>query len=154
MRGSFVWVLQEVGSNPNVIICQTGSRERWESLAAVEFIRCSLRAVVGFTRTWSIPFAWFRVTLSKRRERLTFLDLAGLTSKFHATDLLDNLLAIIGLVSELAMMERLPLSITPDYPKSVRQVFIPFTAWNISHQQSRHSIICKSVLQELAVISA
>jgi hypothetical protein len=131
-----VWVLQEVGSNPNVIICQTGSRERWESLAAVEFIRYSLRAVVGFTRTWSIPFAWFRVTLGKRRERLTFLDLVGLTSKFHATDLRDNLFAIIGLVSELAMMERLPLSITPDYSKSVRQVFIQFTVWNISHQQS------------------
>ena len=131
-----VWVLQEVGSNPNVIICQAKHRERWEALAAVEFIRYSLRAVVGFTRSWSIPFAWFRVTRGKRRERLAFLDLVGLTSKFRATDPRDNLFAILGLVSELAMMEVLPPSITPDYSQSVRQVFIQFTTWNISDQQS------------------
>ncbi|KAJ9148999.1 hypothetical protein NKR23_g4681 [Pleurostoma richardsiae] len=131
-----VWVLQEVGSNENVTLCRGGEQVPWESIAAAEFFRYSFRAAVDFARNWSIPFAWFRVTSGRHRERMPLLDMIGLSSAFLATDPRDTLFAVLGLMIEFAPMTALPYSVAPDYSKTKRQVFTDFTSWVISHTKS------------------
>jgi hypothetical protein len=141
---SRAWVLQEVGSNPNVIIHYGDQSVPWESLSASDIIRTSLNYVAGMYLDLGIPSAWWLVTKGKQRYRLPLLELMVQTMHFRATDVRDSIYAKLGLMSELIDPVLAPPS--PDYTKTIREIFTKFTQWIILHHKKLDvlSFACRS----------
>jgi hypothetical protein len=134
---SRIWVLQEVGSNNNVLLYHMNHIIEWECLEALVIMLDIVYHVAFLDIPFrSLPGIWSIIAPGRRRYRLPLVELLGSVSTFQATDGRDKIFAQLGMMTEVAAMDEIPLTIGPDYCKPVAQVFQEFTRWVISSQNN------------------
>jgi hypothetical protein len=143
------WVLQEVVSNPKVLVRHGKSEVSWSKLRTLcwiysqmviswskqnpeEFIR---RADQDRLLSSTIPAIWSEIgkrnNTKKAEDQFALLRLLQKTSELQATDVRDKIFAVFHLANDVNTSLFLP-----DYTLSVEDVFCRFTRWIIETQKS------------------